>query len=75
MISGGTDGIGMSLVRILSAWGAKLAICGRNPQKIEIHKELFAHLPNIFFHCDVKILKVVNYSFKKLCKNFLGLIF
>lgn len=55
VISGGTDGIGMSLVRILSAWGAKLAICGRNPQKIEIHKELFAHLPNIFFfHCDVK---------------------
>lgn len=55
VISGGTDGIGKSLVQILSAWGAKLAVCGRDMQKIKNYQELFAHLPDIFFfHCDVR---------------------
>ncbi|WP_431945806.1 SDR family oxidoreductase [Actinacidiphila sp. bgisy167] len=35
LVTGGSDGLGAALVRRLAAEGARVALCGRNPERIE----------------------------------------
>lgn len=55
VISGATDGIGQSLLSILSAWNAKVAVCGKNLEKVAEGRSLFALHSDVYFEvCDVR---------------------
>lgn len=55
VITGGTDGIGRSLVNILSGSGALVVSCGKSPQRVQECKELFIGRKNTdYLVCDVR---------------------
>ncbi|MBF0594818.1 MAG: SDR family NAD(P)-dependent oxidoreductase [Candidatus Omnitrophica bacterium] len=35
LVTGGTSGIGLEMVRLLAGWGAQVVFCGRDPQAVE----------------------------------------
>ena len=53
VITGGSDGIGKALINRLIPLGAKVATCGRNPEKLKMLQDLFPGQPLLAMAADV----------------------
>lgn len=63
VVTGGSDGIGKALVAAFLLKGAKVATCGRNPEKLKQLEEEFSGKPLFIIQADVSI--------EEDCKNFI----
>jgi short-subunit dehydrogenase len=57
VITGGSDGIGKALVQLFLSLGAKVATCGRNPEKLYILQKELAGKPLHVQQADVSVEK------------------
>lgn len=64
VVTGATDGIGKSLVSVLSGWNAKVAACGKDEVKVKQCNDFFSRTSSTFYMvCDV--------SDSKACEAFI----
>jgi citronellol/citronellal dehydrogenase len=54
IVTGGGSGIGLSIAKLLGELGAKVAICGRKPEKLEAASKELANVPHVALPCDIR---------------------
>ena len=54
VITGGGSGIGLSIAKLLGELGAKVAICGRKPEKLEAASKELGSVEHVALPCDIR---------------------
>ncbi|MDB4995728.1 MAG: Citronellol and citronellal dehydrogenase [Myxococcaceae bacterium] len=54
IITGGGSGIGLSIAKLLGELGAKVAICGRKPEKLEAASKELGNVAHVALQCDIR---------------------
>ncbi len=72
LVTGGSSGLGFSMAKRFAELGAKVAICGRNPEKLEkAASELSETKANILTHqVDVRDYEAVGIMIERLVEEF-----
>ncbi len=54
IVTGGGSGIGLAIAKLLGELGAKVAICGRKPEKLEAASKELGSVPHLALPCDIR---------------------
>jgi citronellol/citronellal dehydrogenase len=54
IVTGGGSGIGLAIAKLLGELGAKVAICGRKPEKLEAASKELGKVPHLALPCDIR---------------------
>jgi citronellol/citronellal dehydrogenase len=71
IVTGGGSGIGLSIAKLLGELGAKIAICGRKPEKLEAASKELRGVAHVALPCDIREVEQIA-SFVEVVGETLG---